>query len=135
MWLRFPPVLLLAVMTAAACDSETPLSTETPTAPVTDHFSGTLTINGARRHLFSTAGRGTVTATLTSVDPDTAIIGVSIGTWNGVNCQVILPNDQATQGTTVTGSASGVATLCLRVYDAEGSLTGPVAYSVDVTHP
>jgi len=65
-----------------------------------------------------------VTATLTKVDPDgSAVIGVSLGTWNGTSCQVILANDAATVGTGLLGTVSGVGTLCLRVYDANGVLT------------
>ncbi len=133
---RFPVLLLVAALCAAACDSDTPLSTTpTSTATITETFADTLSINGAKTFQFSSTGRGAVTATLTSVDPDSAVIGVSIGTWNGLICQVVLAKDQTAKGDSFSGTVSNVGNLCLRVYDPVGALTGPVAYSIDVAHP
>jgi len=131
LWL---PVALLA----AGCDNG-PVITPTPVGPtVTQTFTGTLTRNGALTHQFSSLSRGTITATLTSVNPDSAMaLGISLGTWNisQSSCQIILANDSATVGTGVTGSVSGVGDLCLRVYDPKGVLTTSEDYSVDVVHP
>jgi hypothetical protein len=135
---RFHTLIALALLAgaAAACDDST--TTTTPTTPaqtVTETFSSTLTINGAVTHQFATTSRGTITATLKTLEPDaTAIIGVSLGTWNGTSCAIILANDQAAVGTGLLGTVSGVGNLCLRVYDV-GKLKGPATYSVDVTHP
>jgi hypothetical protein len=131
--LTFPAVL--AFLAAAGCDSGTNLTTPTVPGPTTtETFPGSLTVNGAATYQFASSSRGNVSATLTSVGPDTAIIGFGIGTWNGSSCQMLIANDAATQGTNVLGQVSGVGNLCLRVYDA-GKLTGPATYSVDVTHP
>ena len=131
---------LAAIVTAAACNNTTDGSSVTsPTVPATtkDTFSATLTVNGAVTHQFSTAQRGTVTATLTDVNDGTdnpPVIGVSLGTWNGTTCQILLANDQTAKGAGVLGTVSGVGNLCVRVYDV-GKLTKPVTYTVDVTHP
>jgi hypothetical protein len=129
---------LPAALLAAGCDNG-PIINPTPVGPtVTQTFSGTLTRNGADTHQFSSLSRGTITATLTAVNPDSALaIGISLGTWNisTSSCQIILSNDNATVGTGVTGSVSGVGDLCLRVYDATGALTASEDYSVDVVHP
>ena len=129
---------LSAALLAAACDNG-PVITPTPIGPtVTQTFTGTLTRNGAVTHQFSSLSRGTVTATLTSVNPDTTLaISVSLGTWNvqTTTCQLILANDAATVGTGVVGSVSGVGDLCLRVSDPKGTLTTSQDYSVDVVHP
>jgi hypothetical protein len=133
---RFPAVLLLAALCAAACDDTTALTpTTTPPTTITEPtFADTLTVNGAKIKQFSTTGRGTVTATLTAVGPDaTTLIGLSLGTWNGASCQIIL-DQQAAQGASLIGQATGVGNLCLRVYDP-GTLTAPVTFSVDVSHP
>jgi hypothetical protein len=128
-------LLLIAVVAMTGCSDNTNTSTTTPTPTITETFSGTLTVNGAVTHQFSATARGTVTATLTSVGPDnTVLIGVSLGTWNGTSCQVIIANDQTAQGAGVLGTVSGVGNLCLRVYDV-GKLTAPVTYSIDVVHP
>jgi hypothetical protein len=136
MYARFPAFLLLAALCAAACDDNTGLTTSsTPTPTITEPtFAETLTVNGARIKQFSTTGRGTVTATLTAVGPDTTtIIGLSLGTWNGSSCQIVL-DQQAAQGASLIGQATGVGNLCLRVYDP-GTLTAPVTFSVDLSHP
>jgi hypothetical protein len=77
-----------------------------------------------------------VTATLTAVGPDnTVVIGLSLGTWNGVVCHIpTLANDQAVQGSTVTGQATSLGSLCVRVYDV-GRLTETISYEVQVSHP
>jgi hypothetical protein len=130
-------LLSLAALTAtAACDDNTLVSTNpTPIVTTSQTFTGTLTKNGAVTHQFSVSSRGNVTATLTKIDPDAGLtIGVSLGTWNGTSCQIILANDQATVGAGLLGTVSGVGNLCLRVYDV-GKLTTSQDYSIDVVHP
>ena len=69
-----------------------------------------------------------------SVADTTTAVGLSLGTWNGASCNVVLANDAALQGTTVTGAVSGVGTLCARVYDV-GKVTNPLDYQISVVHP
>jgi hypothetical protein len=134
MSLRFLTLLLLAAC-CTACDDSTTTTTPTSTTTTTQTFSGTLTVNGAETFQFSSTARGAVTATLTSIGPDSAmVIGLSLGAWNGTSCQVLLDNTQTAQGAGLLGTVSGVGNLCLRVYDA-GKLTQPATYSVDVSHP
>ena len=139
MHFRLRPALLLIplIAIAAACDNG-PTTVTPPSNPtVTETFSGTLTKNGSITHQFSATSRGAVTATLTKVDPDSTLaIGVSIGTWNGTSCQIVLSNDSTTVGNGLLGAVSGVGNLCLKVYDAAGTVpTTSEAYSVDVAHP
>ena len=135
--LRFFCALIVPVLAMIACDNPNtvPVAPTTPGVPTTESFSGSLSVNGATTYQFAASSRGTVTATLTSVGPDsTIIIGFSLGTWNGTSCQTLLANDAAVQGASVLGVVSGVGNLCLRVYDP-GKLTGSATYTVDVTHP
>jgi hypothetical protein len=121
---------------AAACGSDLP-TTPTPTPPVTvtDTFAGTLNRNGAASYSFTTASSGSVTAALTTLAPDsTLIVGLSLGTWNGFACQIVLANDKATQTSTVVGTASAAGSLCVRVYDV-GNVGDPTTYEIQVTHP
>jgi hypothetical protein len=129
-------ILIPLLAMAAACDNG-PTTVPTPIGPtVTETFSGTLTKNGGVTHQFTATSRGTVTATLTKVDPDSALaIGVSLGTWNGTSCQTILSNDATTVGTALLATVSGVGNLCLRVYDAGGKVPASENYAVDVAHP
>ena len=130
-------VILGTCVLAAACGDSTPTTptnTETPTE-FTETFAGTLTINGAATHPFVVQRAGTASATLTTLSPDnTAVISLSLGTWNGLFCQIILANDAATPGTTgsVTGTAS-VGNFCVRVSDV-GKLTAPTDYEISVRH-
>jgi len=47
---------------------------------------------------------------------------------------VVLTNDAAVQGTTLTGSVTAQGTLCARVYDV-GKATTPLDYQITVVHP
>jgi hypothetical protein len=128
-------VLLLAAA-ASACGSSTPTPI-TPTTPSTiqETFNGTLTKSAGATHPFAVSRSGAVTAVLTSIAPDsTLVVGLSLGTWNGTACQAVLAKDNATQGSSLLGSASTVGNLCVRIYDV-GNLVGSITYQIDVVHP
>jgi hypothetical protein len=129
-------VLMCALGGAAACGDDTPTAPEQPVQrpTVTEEFTGRLTVNGAATHSFAT-GSGQISVTITELAPDsTAVIGVSLGTWNGSACQIVLDNDNATQTTGgVLGTASGPGNFCARVYDV-GKLTAATDYKVTVVH-
>jgi hypothetical protein len=76
-----------------------------------------------------------VTATLKSVNPDSgAVVGMSLGTWNGSSCQAVVSNDRATVSVAILGRATSTGTLCVRVYDV-GTLNEPQDYEIQVVHP
>ncbi len=131
-------LVLALAMGASGCDNGDTTTTPTPTDPaptVTETFSGTLTPNGAAVFTFNVVATGNLTATLRNVKPDSSLqIGVGLGSWNGVLCQVLLSNDRAQQDTTVTGQVNGAGTLCARIFDV-GQLTGPTTFEVVVVHP
>jgi hypothetical protein len=126
--------ILAAAIFAAGCSDDTP-TTPTPTTPetLTDTFTGTLNRNGASTFTFSINAAGTVYVTLTSVADSALTVGLSLGTWNGAACSTVLSNDSAVQGTTLTGTATGIGTLCARVYDV-GKVSNPVDYQLTVIH-
>ena len=140
--------MLLAVVVAAcgaaACDSgDTPTNPIDPTPPeiVTETFTGAVGQNGAVTFTFTTKAAGAVTARLTSVEPDATLgLGVSLGEWNGLSCEVKITNDNALEGAGVAGTVSGIGILCLRVFDA-GKIPGPnpdptrLTFEVILTHP
>ena len=131
-------LMLAAAVAAAGCDND--VEDRSPTEPpptVTETFDGSINPNGAMTHTFNVSVGGTVTATLLQSAPDpSSAIGFAIGTWNATSsiCQVVISNDNAAQGTILTGSASRGGTLCTRIYDT-GRLTGAVSYTISVTHP
>lgn len=130
-------VVLALALFAAGCDNDVEDATG-PIAPApttTDNFEGTINVNGASTHTFATVAAGPVTATLTEVTPDNTIaIGLVLGTWNGVICQMSLAMDFAVQGNQLVGSVSGPGSLCVRVHD-NGRMTGPLSYKLTVVHP
>jgi hypothetical protein len=143
----FRALLLLAPLAAGCGDNN---SNNTPTGPgpvqVSQTFTseddpspaatvtGPLNPNGGRTHAFTVQQAGTVTATLTGLGPDETItVGLSLGTWNGQVCQVILRNDAAKVTNTITGAAQQTGNFCVSIYDV-GQLTGPTTYSIVVTH-
>jgi hypothetical protein len=126
--------VLLAALAAAGCgdDPITNPDAPTPTA-VTETYTGTVTINGAITQPFVVQTAGTVSAAFTALEPAEARLGLSIGTWNGVVCAIVLANDDAPVGASVTGSATATGNYCVRVYDV-GKLTQAVEYQLTVTH-
>jgi len=122
----------------AACGSDNPTTTpDTPTVPaVTETNSDTLTVNGAKTQPFTVTRLGVVTATVIALDPDPAVVfGLSLGTWNGSSCTLIVTNDNATLNVTVTGNvtAQNGGAFCARIYDV-GKLTAPTNYTLQITH-
>ena len=111
-----------------------------PTTPdpviVTETFTGTLTVNGAQTHNVFLSATGTVTATLTSLGENPPEkVGLSMGTLAGATCTVVLHNDNAVVTSYLSGSVSTLAgSLCVRIFDV-GKLTGPVDYTITVSHP
>ena len=134
---RLFAIVLLACL-AAACDDDNPTLPNTPTVlPKTESFSGVVTQNGAQTHNFDTGAAGAVTAVLKNVGADnTLIVSFALGTWTGTACSIVLANDAATGGAILTGTMTGIGTLCARVGDVGNVPSGPgVAYTIEVVHP
>jgi hypothetical protein len=129
-----PALILTAAVAFAACGDDPVVTapTETPVS-LTEPFAGRLTINGAATHLFTTQRAGNASATITSLSPDSAaVISLSLGTWNGSSCQIIIAKDDATTNAGVIGTASA-GSFCVRLLDV-GKLTAPTDYEITVTH-
>jgi hypothetical protein len=137
-WTGRVGLVLALALGAAGCDNEidVPTTPTTPTNVIIESFSGSLTPNGAVTYFYSATGAGTITATLITLAPDTSIsLGLAIGTWNGATCQTVIANDRASLGSTVTGQASNAGALCVRIYDANGTIPATTKFEVVVVHP
>ncbi len=122
-------------MAASACGDDNGVTSPTTDVPiVTETFAGSINPNGAFTHTFSSTRSGSVTATLTSLGSDASRIGLSLGTYNGSACAVIIAKDDAVLNTVVTGIASSLGSLCVRIYDV-GALKAQTSYQVVVAHP
>ena len=132
------PVLLAVALAAAGCGSNNTITNpnQTPPTQVTETFEGSVNINGAVTQPFVVQTAGTIVATYTTLDPSDAVVGLSLGTWNGLVCAQgggALANDAAKVGVSVTGSATATGNYCVRVYDT-GKLTQTTSYQLTVTH-
>jgi hypothetical protein len=131
-----PLVTLLFIATACGNDSNTPIGPD-PTPDINETFQDILTLNGAVVHTFTATGPSQMTAQLVSLSPNPEkIIGMSLGTWNGTTCQVVLDNPATKQFDVVEGATQfpGAANFCLRVYDPNGSIDPAQFYVVLVAH-
>lgn len=148
MWRALLAAAVAAV--ASACGDNNNFSTPTgPTTPptvVSETFSGTLLKNAAYTHPFAVNDAGDVSVfLLQSVDPahpdNNAIpIGVSLGTWNGISCAVVIASDSIMPVSTdkpsqgrLTGRATAAGNLCVRVYDV-GFVPGTANYELLIDH-
>lgn len=131
-------LLLGALLSTSACgdDAATPTAPDpTPPPTITETFSGSINRNGAATHTFLAQASGTVTLTLTTLEPEsTPAIGVSLGTWNGTACQIVIANTNAAQGAIVLGIASSAGNLCVLVQDV-GQIDVAASYEITVVHP
>lgn len=129
-------VVLTGALFASGCSDNTPTApTQPEVVTTTETFTGTININGAATHSFFTTTVGQVNATLTVLDPADRTISMTLGTWNGVSCAIVIANDKAVVTSVVTGTVStSSGSLCVRVSDV-GSLIGPTNYEVQVVHP
>jgi hypothetical protein len=126
----------------ASCGGNASTTTTSPsTLPtvLTETFTGTLSRNAAYTHPFSVSDAGDVSVFLiTSADArnpdDNAIpIGVSLGTWNGAACAIVIANDKVSPGSSITGRATAAGNLCVRVYDV-GFVTAAANYELLIDH-
>jgi hypothetical protein len=133
---RWLAIGLLACL-AAACDDSTPTIPTNPVLPKTESFSGVVTQNGSETHNFDVGGAGAVIATLKAVGTDnTLVVSFALGTWTGSACSIVLANDAATGGAILTGTMTGLGTLCTRVGDVGNVAAGAGAqYTIEITHP
>lgn len=126
--------LALAGLGCSAQTTTTP-TTPTTTTNTTESFTGSLSMNGAVSFAFSVSATGYVTANLKKLSPDVSTpVGLALGTWNGLTCQVVITNDTAVQASTVTGYANSATSLCVRLFDV-GQLTRTNTFEITVVHP
>ena len=141
-------LLMPSLGMTAACGSN---NTTTPVGPTTvptvlqETFSGTLTKNAAFTHPFVVNNGGDVSVFLLSstdpAHPDNAIpIGVSLGTWNGTSCSIVIAQDNMTPSSAdaptqgfLKGQATSAGNLCVRVYDV-GFVPGSSNYELLIDH-
>lgn len=129
-----------ALVSAAACGSNTTPTTPTSSTPAntTDTYTGTIAQLGSATNVFKVAATGTVTISLTSVAPlSTMALGVGVMTSDGTNCtSTISQNDNSRNGGTALVGTATAGSYCVKVYDSGNIPAGSsVDYTVQVVHP
>jgi hypothetical protein len=140
-------IVVLAALTAA-CGSSSPTSPSSTTSnstssiadpSVSETWSSTVPVGGAKFYSFSIAANGTVNVTLSSVSgdfvPATVTLGLGIGQPSGTECSTTSTVNASVQTAApqLTGTYSpGV--YCVRVFDV-GNLFAPANVTVVVAHP
>jgi hypothetical protein len=127
--------MTLAALAAAGCgDSLTGLETS-PSQTVTESFSSTLNPGGGTTHVFVVSGKGTIQATLTALgDDNTRIVGLALGNWTGIACNLAAANDNAIVSLPLSATVSAAGNICVRVYDSKG-VPDVTTYTLEVIHP
>jgi len=126
---------LMAAALATACGGVGDLPADSPTVtPTTENFTGSISKNGVAVFTFAEDIEGTITATLTTLSPQTDIsLSFSLGTWDGSTCSVGVSNDAAITNTMLTGTAAP-GSFCVRVADGSGRVSDKENVSVTVVH-
>ncbi len=132
-------VLPLAAALASACGSPVEPTDSTPPSPtaglvaVTETFDSTLVSTGLNLHKFHTMP-GLVKVTLVSLDPaaDAPLIGLGIGMWDGLSCQIVSDTRLGVPGADLLGTASMDTQVCIAVWDP-GTLSADAALKYQVT--
>jgi hypothetical protein len=128
--------LVALALFAAACDNGPDIVPDPTPVPVTEVFTGTITLNGSITHPFNAGKAGATTATITAIAPDGSFLGFEMGTWSGAVCTAVLSNPAGTLSSVLSATTQTSASLCVRLNDPNGILTDKnVTYTVTVTHP
>jgi hypothetical protein len=124
---------VIAALTGACGGSSTTTPT-TPAAPITtETLTGAVLAGGVAFHTFTVAQQGTLTATLTSLSPQTTItMGLGIGTVSGTACSLLSSNETTKVGTVLSGTIA-VGSYCVQIYDI-GNVQVSDDYTITLTH-
>ena len=140
-------LVLYTAGASAACgndNSPTSPTSTTPTTPtaaeasVSEPFSGTVPVGGARFYAFEVGAYGTVNLTLDAVGggavPPTVWMGLGLGVPEGTDCSTTTSlNTQAGGGPHVSTTLDA-GTYCARIYDI-GNLPAAAPFAVTIAHP
>lgn len=139
--------LCAAVLAAGCGDSDSPTSptdtsttTETAVEPtVSEHFNGTIGVNGSGFYSFEVGAYGTVNLTLQNVGgvtgvPESVWVGVGIGVPDGTDCSTTTSANTQAGGGPHVSSVLNAGTYCARIYDI-GNLAAPTPFAILIEHP
>jgi hypothetical protein len=119
-------------------DTSTSSSTTAAAPTVSEEFSSTVPVGGAKFYSFTTSTYGTINLTLTAVSgnlvPSTVMLGLGIGQPSATDCVTTTAvNTAAGTSAQVTGTYSA-GVYCAKVSDI-GNLFAPASFNVTIAYP
>lgn len=126
--------VVLAGLLASCGGSGSTSPTTTPTT-VTDTFNGTLAAGGTIFFPFTITTSGTITATLTSLTPQTTItVGFGLGQPSSGTCALMSGaySETSKVGQVLSGTI-GTGSYCVVIYDI-GNVQGSDDFVITVAH-
>ncbi len=113
-------------------------SSTTATVAKTETYPGTIT-TGVRNTYHFPATPGTITLTMTALDPNVLLpaVGMGLGTYDLATntCTLVVSTTAAQAGIILTGTATVSYEFCVQVWDASGFAPGYTAtYTVTAVH-
>ena len=133
-FVRAAAVLALVALVAGACETTTSPPAPDPPTPTEFTIPGTLGLNGANTHVFTTTMAGEINVRLQTLSPiDTVTVGMGLGTWSGTSCNVLIADDEAIQNELLIGTGTAPGQFCVRIFDA-GKLAAPTDYTIFIRH-
>ena len=139
--LRRTAAMALFVAAAALLSScgggSSPTAAATPAPEIkTETFSGSVAQGGSASHTFTVVAQGSITATLTSLSPQSTItMGFGVATLSGTTCTLISGaySETAKVGYALSGTIAA-GSYCVMIYDI-GNQTAANDYVITVAHP
>jgi hypothetical protein len=132
-------IAVIVCVVAGGCSGNDTTAPTTPSAATrtTDRFTGTVLVGGSDFHSFPITATGSIDVTLTAATPPaTVVMGIGIGIVVDGKCSE-MPGAATQTAAGASVQLSGIVspgTLCVDVRDL-GAASGPVTYSLTVTHP
>jgi hypothetical protein len=130
--------IVVTLLGTGCGNSDQTTTSPSPTSPVTESFSSTLTPLGVTSHGVTAAQSGTITITLTNASPPATIVlglGIGIPRDTGFGCLL------TTQVSTAAGSAPQLSipvdtgSYCVSVFDVGNLTTQTVGFTMTIVRP
>jgi hypothetical protein len=129
--------LLLSTVLCGCGKDATPTAPTPRTSPVTETFSSNLVVQGAVWRIVTAAQTGTLTATLTTTDQPSTVVGVGLGVKSGSGVTGCLLNSSvtATAGSAPQLSAQvDAGDYCVKLFDV-GALSSTMSFTLTIVYP
>ena len=127
------PWLVIAVLAAAGCGSDTPTTPSTTSKTTSENWSSAVAPGGTSSRSFTVNASGTIAVTLTGAGA-TLGLGVGLPRVTGGGCRLGVTVNASPGSSPQISTAADAGQYCVQVYDL-GTLTEPVSFALKIDHP